>query len=1163
MIRATVLAALLLTLAASLAFAVPSLVEEVGAGAFVVRDDNGAFGGWEAGMGITHQNRAGYEAKKVLDLSDVPEAVWEATREVRLSVYFDVRDYSWHDNPPANGLDESYQIVVNGTVHTYPTNSGAPVYVEGKVPVMAWYDFALPKAEFTRGVNEIIIRKAPSDKNDDYLYLGIDNSVRRGNSYVTFEGEPWRQDKLTIPGGNGEYMVRLYLLTRDMSFETLYQPGQTPSLRDDSLLLEYVGARGAETTAAGMRLKPGQVLRLEWSPDDLDRMAPLRVEVRLDGPGELAWLDPDDKPVEPVAGAGTLTAELAADRALRPSGLVVRPAGVTVTVHSVRLSGARSYHPPTPQVDMCPRIAAPAGKPVRRDPACTQTGQTLLLDNGLLRCRFATSQRLRLTSLLNAFTDTEMLRAPSRARLFVVEAGGRRFTGSEDFVLKSVKRSRTGFAAELALSDPALAATLWATMDREGLRLGLKLTNVGTAPLDFKVAFPHLEGLGISTNPADDYYYYPWGGGVYSPLPAAIRRGYGDHEALYQVMDVYSPALGGGAYLRLDDSEGWHKVLALRKHTPGQPENRTSADPPATTRTVREEYRWVEPSLSETPGTGLAAEYLRRTRQPGTSFAPASAVLVAHPGDWHTALQAYSDWAHRVWKWRPYPSRLKSVHNMLAHGWGHDLLFRDGAYRTDLVQEPRAGRTRTMSDCIELMSWWDWSPLGPFNTPFDQLDKVLTPGQIEMWQPYFVDDPVTGQKMWNNQPNDYKGYNERFGGLPAFRAAIRTYQQQGALVTLYTDPFRLDGNCDTGRAHGEEWCVVGTDGKLSLGYEVYNPCHDLPAVREWVAQTMERVMRETGADGIRLDEYGHAGWACYSPTHQHTFAEPGIRQWNKAVAEATRMVHEGMDRVRPGLVLTTEHPCYDYLLQYLEGCITYDYSVQASPLRPVECNLQRFYFPRCKAYELDLGYDAGDKKKFWNAVESFGRFYPLPYYTILSDNEDVYQAAGGHTPLLWTPGNERYVYVNRFTGSGKSIYHLYNATGHTVDGIALAVRLTPDQHLFDLLNCEEAGWTTLPGKPETYVRAYIPRKDVACIAQLTRRLLVQRRGDELAVEARLPGEDCELLVAAQDGAILHRQPAKAGANVVDLSRLAQDVRPACLKLMSRGNLVDVAEVPRP
>ena len=33
------------------------------------------------------------------------------------------------------------------------------------------------------------VRKAPGDKNDDYLYLGIDRTERRGNSSVTFDGK--------------------------------------------------------------------------------------------------------------------------------------------------------------------------------------------------------------------------------------------------------------------------------------------------------------------------------------------------------------------------------------------------------------------------------------------------------------------------------------------------------------------------------------------------------------------------------------------------------------------------------------------------------------------------------------------------------------------------------------------------------------------------------------------------------------------------------------------------------------------------------------------------------------------------------------------------------------------------------------------------------------
>ncbi len=1153
------LLASLLALSVSVAMAVPSLVEDVHDGVCVVRDDAGNFGGLT--NGITHQNRGDYTARKTLDLSDVPAAVWDATREVRLSLYLTVRDYSWHDLPKANGLDETYQIVINGEVHSYPTRGGAPVYPEGKDPnpAFTWYDFEVPKAQFKRGPNEILVRKAPDSKGDDYLYLGIDNSVKRGNSAVAFDGKKWTQEKLTIPGGNGEYMVRLYLLQKDTTFAVRYAPGQTPPLDDPAQLLKYVGARGAEKTAAGTVLKPGQALRLEWSPASVDSAAALQATVAVAGQAECAWLDADDKPASAARGDGSLKLENP-DHAVI-SGLLVRPVAGPVTVHSVTIAGSRSYHPQARPVNLCPAIAPPAcGREfLATTPTCTISGKTLTLDNGRLRARFETDGKLRLVSLYNAITRTEMVRQPDAVWLFAVMTGDKWRAGSRDFALKSIKSTATGFVAELTAAEPALAATLTATVDGEGLRLSLKLVNTGPAAVDFKLSFPHLAGLAVSEQAARDYYYYPWGGGIFSDCGTLIRRGYGDHEALYQVMDLYSPQRGGGMYLRLDDSEGWHKILSLRKVVPGAAEANGDALVGVKYR-VREEYRTPSP-LEVVPGTGLSTEYLRRTRPPGGAFAPAEAVLAAHAGDWHTAMASYAEWAHQVWQWRPYPSRLKSVHNMMAAGWGQGILFKDGKYRTDIIQEAKPGFTHTQTDCIELMSWWDWSPLGPFSTPFDQLGKVLTPAQIKGWEHYFVNDPVTGQKMWNNQPGDYSGYNERFGGLPAFRQAVKTYQELGALTTLYTDPFRLDENCPIGRAHGKEWCVVNQEGKLSTGYEVFNPCHDLPAVRQWVAETMGRVMRETGADGIRLDEYGHRGWACYSPDHKHTYQEPGITQWQKATAEATRMVHEAMDKVRPGLVLTTEHPGYDYLMQYLDGCITYDFTVMATPLRPLECNLQRFYFPECKAYELDhRGADPGDKKKFWNAVESFGRYYPTAYYTILNENEDAYQGRSC-TPLLYTPGNAPGIYVNRFSAGDKHLYHLYNASGFTFDGIALAVKLNEGQHLVDMLTGEELDYTFMPNTDLVYMRAYLPRKDVGCIAQLTRRLEATRTGQRLQVQVSTLPTAGTLVVADRDGRALLTQPAKAGGNEMDLSKLPVAGTPLVVKLLAGKTLVDMVPVP--
>lgn len=76
----------------------------------------------------------------------------------------------------------------------------------------------------------------------------------------------------------------------------------------------------------------------------------------------------------------------------------------------------------------------------------------------------------------------------------------------------------------------------------------------------------------------------------------------------------------------------------------------------------------------------MTYEYLRRTRQPGEHFAAKDVALQAHAGDWHVAMKSYADWCHRVWKYRPYPSRLGPVLNMIAVGWGKSPLFQNGQY---------------------------------------------------------------------------------------------------------------------------------------------------------------------------------------------------------------------------------------------------------------------------------------------------------------------------------------------------------------------------------------------------------------------------------------------------------------------------------------------------
>jgi hypothetical protein len=1054
--------ALLLLLACGAAQAKPSRVERLDEQVTLVRDDSGQ---WTAhgSKDITHQVHAPYQAKKRLDLSRVPEALWNAATEARLSVFFCVRDYSEHTKGESNGLDEAFEIVVNGSRHRVPTNSGVPVWADGKplATFFRWHDFAVPKAELVRGPNEIILRKVtPEGKDpDDYLYLGIDTTVEGGNSFVKFgPDQSWRHDKLTVPGGAGEYMVRVYLLAGDTAFEATWRPGGDTN--DRLGIFAYAGSHGPTT-------------RLEWNPRRIDPLSPLAVVVRLAEKREftLRWLDAMGKPVKPAVTARS-GAALQPPESLRTSGIELAK---DLPIEAVTLRASRNYHPLPRRIDMAPHIAEPKGAPADRRPSCTIQDDTIRLDGAALRAVFRTDGgRLRLASLYNELAAAEMARRPDDCALFLVEVDGARYAGSRHFACQKIAADENGtaFTATLFCDAIKLEATLRCWMDR-GLRMSLSVTNRGAEPLDFKTAFPHLAGLAVSDEPADDYYFFPWGGGIIADAPATIRRGYGDHAALYQVMDIFSPRRGAGLAIRCLDADGRYKVLALRKHIPGQAEmNGDKADTP-----TAEEFKWTN-SLPAVPGTGLAFEYLRRTRKPGEAFQPKPVLVEAHPGDWHAAMARYANWCHDVWDFRPWPNRLTPIINMVAVGWGQSPLYayphqtrlsEDLGYRADFIQ-PRW-------DCIELMSWWEWSPLGPWQTPWDELKERLGEAKYNRYKSYYVKDPVTGKTMYPINRGDYDGYNQRWGGLPALRKAIKAYQDAGQLVTLYTDPILADDNTALAREHGKEWCIVKPDGSFRTNYESWNMCHDVAAYRRYVAETMRRVMRETGADGIRLDEYGHKGAACFSTRHEHTFAEHGTTEWQRCIAETTKMVRQAMDQVAPRSVLTTEHPGYDFLMPFIEGCITYDLTGQATPLRPVECNLQRFYFPECKPFELDhRRADPDHVKRFWNAVGAFGHPYPKAMYAILKTHADAFNSRDC-TPLV--PTLARFVYANRFRTEGKTLYTLYNATGHTFAGPVLRVPLGKDQQVTDLLG--GAQLSVKRHDATATVSLYLPRDSAACL----------------------------------------------------------------------------------
>lgn len=1133
-------------LIAGQAWPAPSLVEQIHDGVYLVYDDTGDWGGVTNGR--THQCSHEYQARKVLDLSDVPAEVWEATRTVRLSFYTGIVDYSAVADPPADGLDEEFEIVINGSVHRFPDDCGLPRYVHSASPEMTWYDMPFPKAEFTRGPNEIILRKAPGEGQDDYLYVGIATGRSRGNSSVTFDGETWTDERLTIPGGTGEYMVRLYLVTRDLKAGFTWRPGAPTPKDDPHNLILYAGARDGAAGQRGLRVPAGTQARVEWRHRVIDPLEPLTVEIDASAPFERAWLAADGEPGEADVVSGHHVERLPPTfGAPHPGGIVITARDEDTVIRSVKLDSGLVFRPVPEPIDMCPPVAPPAGRAAGRPPACRTDGDEVVLENAHLRCHFRQGERLALTSLYNEHAAAEMLHGDPN--LFVVEIDGKWHTGRNNFRLQSLQTAEDGFDALLLLDDPAVAADFSARIEEEGLRLSLTLANRGPEALSMKVVFPHLEGLGVSESAADDYYFYPWGGGIIADRPAHIRAGYGDHAAYYQVMDLFSPERGAGLSMRIDDADGRHKVLALRKHVSGVDE--VNADVVRRDITTREQYYPID-SLEAVPGTGLACEYMARTREPGGKFSPADGVLSAHPGDWHAPMERYAQWAHEVWQFRPYPSPMTHVVNWLSMGTrlNNTVLFRDGAYRTDLVN-PKV-------DALELWCWWEWSELGPWRTPMDRVPEVLGEAAWERMQRYLVEDPVTGKVMYPLNRGDYDGYNERWGGLPALQDAIRAHQEAGALLTLYTDPMLACDTTKLGQAHGREWAVVGPDGEARKDYHSWRMCLDVAQYRDYVAETMGRVLRETSADGIRLDEYGHRGYVCFSDLHEHTFAEPGTKEWMRALSESCRTVRGAMDEVNPGAVLTTEMPGYDFMMQFLDGCITYDFSMQASPLRPVEVNLQRFYFPECRPFELDHQVrDPECLRKLWNAVGSFGRYYPEHLRRILQQNADAFESRNC-TPLV--PTERPRVYANRFEGDAKTVWTIINATGHTVDGPVLTVDVSDDSHLFSLLDGRDIA-IDRDGHAGHALSLYLGPDDIACVALLPRLLDVRPEPGALAVSVDGPVGGLDVAVCDRVGGPLLARPLTQGETLIALADLPQDRVAASIKLLRGGVLLDAREIP--
>lgn len=1136
--------------------------EVITSGFTVISDEDGRWAGAESGAVELLSNM---RIQKTVNLAGITQPQFDKLREVRLRVFMSYMSEAKTNQPPP----DSFTIELNGHCH--------PGRYDRRFPLeFAWHDFIIPVKELAAAENRIVFKTTGALPDGDHIRIGIDDSVSHGNSLIsTNSGETWRPLGEDSSGPRGEYMIRAVLIENDLSRKAGWRPASWYERDDPDKLIAHVkGFGGKKGKHGGSEIGPGQRIDISFNFNYIDRSSPFYARIRFEGENSpiLRWYAEDGSSLDADNRVeGNVVVSVPRFGRARPSVLQLHPPkNGFVELHELMIHYVNAYLPPDIDIDMCPAISPARGSPSDREPQCTVTGDTIILQNAYYRYAIERTPSLCLKSFEPAYLAKNVLNQAVETAFFLIEVKGQRYR-AQDFEIREVKSlpsSNPGVQINLFLPACSVGAVLTLSVDKSPeMRMALTLTNEGPAPLQFKTAFPHLGGLVLSDNETRDYYCFPWYGGVIADVPAHLRAIYGENNSWWQMMDAFSPERGGGIYVRCDDSTGLWKAFTLRKSiTPRFSDIRMP-------RGMNPDVYWTN-SLEAGAGISMAVEYLRVMRRPNETFTLPDAVIGVHAGDWHAAMEQYSIWAHRTWQWRPFPSTLADVWKIDTRGWNPPLYF-NGQYQIN-------PRNQKEEDLVELFGWWQWGDRGPWNVPLDKesLKKNLGNHGTELVAGLTTGgalkfDPITGKLRYDFNVGDYE-YNQDWGGLPALRGYIDKFKHAGKKVTLYLEGLKLCATSRAGKEHGAEHGVINpyVAGKQDIldmtskdyipaaprgyvGMYAYDPCSDSDWWPGFLAEKIRRICLDTGVDGVRIDEYGCGGIPCYSDKHRHIYAEPEHNATLQAQSAALRGVRAAMDEIRPDLTLMTEYVSADHLARYLDGAlVTQKYF--RSPICPIPICLFRFYFPECKLYDLE---PLNGERVLWNAMGIYGG-NPVKnqeqYETILRENGDVF-STGKAEPLVF--GLRKRVYVNRFASKNKTLYLFINDNPYPVEEALVEAPLAGQCHFFDLVRCEEAQADT--GGDVAVIGIPIPIGMVGCVAQLPR-LLKKARCDDgsLAVTIAAAGKDLRLALVSADGKIIIEAPAGKGKNCIDLGNISKaQPSPACIKLLRGKYLLDAIAMP--
>jgi hypothetical protein len=391
----------------------------------------------------------------------------------------------------------------------------------------------------------------------------------------------------------------------------------------------------------------------------------------------------------------------------------------------------------------------------------------------------------------------------------------------------------------------------------------MRLTNRGSRPEPYLAVFPVLRGLDLG---ADAMMVANDQGGYICPLWSHGGGIYGN--GVYMSMQwgcMWSPGAGGALGFVVRDGELKNKEIRYRK--------------PAV------EVRYFPPAVLE----------------PGASVDLPEVELWVFQGDWRPVARRYGGWLRENMGAPDHPALV------------HDLDSYMGSWvekRGNVYHERSEGvlSISTTMDSLEEL------PRAFLRAPLDLLEIAFFCRQSMLE----IDWNGRRRRVHTDGANIVR---EDLGGAEALRRGVEGVHRLGLRIALYVEGFIVPEDSELAPQAGE-WVVQHRDGTRSGNYSGEGFLHMCPGCEEWqehLAESCARLLRDTGADGVRLDSLGHYFFACYNPGHRHP-SPFGYREW---VTALMRRVRGAMRAVNPDAFLATEGP-----VDYFSGCSDIAYSSQ-------------------------------------------------------------------------------------------------------------------------------------------------------------------------------------------------------------------------------------------